>query len=203
MLIYLPTSCISINRIPTDYKGNAALLQPQQLKEFNSITAPGRQQEFLFSRLCCSNLVGPKNTLSKNAFGAPILQNGFVSISHSNEWVAIQYSKNEVCAIDIQTYEPKIERLAPKFYGAATDVGFHPKNSHDLNLLWSAKETAFKYYQKGGILFKQHIYITKTAEFYKGWQLLKATITKETQPIEFTIGALSTEDFVLTCHIKI
>lgn len=203
MLIYLPSSCISIHKIPDDYVGSITNLQPQQQQEFEQISAPGRQKEYLYSRACCFDLVGPKNTLSKNAFGAPTLQHGFVSISHSNSWIALQHSLDHVCAIDIQTYEPKIDVLAQKFQNTTTDVGFHPKNHTDLNLLWSAKETAFKFYQKGGILFKQHIQVSKTDTYYKGWLLLNVVITKEQSPIELTVGALQTKDFVLTCHIKI
>ena len=91
--------------------------------------------------------------------GKPYLNNGwFISISHSNEFVAINLNKNNDCGIDIEKITPKIERIKHKFLNPS-DLQNVTSLEH-LTLYWGAKEALYKYYGKKEVLFIENLFVT-------------------------------------------
>jgi 4'-phosphopantetheinyl transferase EntD len=103
------------------------------------------------------------------------------SISHCGDYAAAIASSTNRVGIDIEIPSEKIERIAHKFVHeeekqwlekAVNDaLSIHDLSSVNqqlLTVLWSAKETVFKWYSLGGIDFKEHMQlngiITKTAD---------------------------------------
>lgn len=81
------------------------------------------------------------------------------SISHSKNYAAVIVSKTENVAIDIEILDNKVENILHKFLSESekqkmietiTNKGF----KHLQTLLWSSKETMFKFYAKGNVDFK-------------------------------------------------
>ena len=114
-----------------------------------------RQKEYICTRLLLRE-IDCNLSITYNKWGAPTLNtNKNISISHSNNIIAIIISKKSV-AIDIEIISKKPLKIKHKF------LSDHDKISHTIEettLAWSAKETIFKLHQKGDIDYKSDIQI--------------------------------------------
>ena len=123
----------------------------------NKFTSPKRKLEYICTRLLLKE-IDENLSISYNEFGAPILNdNRNISISHSNNLVAIIVSEKKV-AIDVEKINDRAYKIKEKFL-SNNDIFF--ENEINTTLAWSAKETVFKLYQKGNIDFKEDIIIKK------------------------------------------
>ena len=88
------------------------------------------------------------------------------SISHCGDFAAAIVSKDKRVGIDIEIPIEKIIRIQDKFlteeekkmFGVRSQV---QPDSQLTTLLWSAKESVFKWYGDGGVDFKKHIQLQK------------------------------------------
>jgi phosphopantetheinyl transferase len=92
----------------------------------------------------------PDLKLSRNSYGAPEIQNGAISISHTDKYVAVIKTKNKA-AIDIEKIRSKALKLSKKFMNQQELQKF--SNELNATICWSAKECLFKIHQKGKIDF--------------------------------------------------
>jgi phosphopantetheinyl transferase len=83
------------------------------------------------------------------------------SISHCGDYAAVIVSKDKRVGIDIEIPVENILRIQDKFLTEEEKKIFNLQSSifnHQLlTLLWSAKETVFKWYGDGGVDFKKDI----------------------------------------------
>ncbi|HET7001550.1 MAG TPA: 4'-phosphopantetheinyl transferase superfamily protein [Puia sp.] len=85
------------------------------------------------------------------------------SISHCGHYAAAIVSGSRRVGVDVEKTTPTIEKIRNKFLSEQESViAFEgiEKSGHrlrQLTLLWSAKETIFKWYSLGNVNFKQHI----------------------------------------------
>jgi phosphopantetheinyl transferase len=79
------------------------------------------------------------------------------SISHCGDFAAAIVSKESRVGIDIEIPVDKILRIQDKFLTAIEKKQFTEKNASLITLLWSAKESVFKWYGDGAVDFRQHI----------------------------------------------
>jgi len=91
------------------------------------------------------------------------------SISHCGDYAAAIVSKTSRVGIDIEIPTEKISRIMYKFLTAKEHEVFHliDPNINRLpfaTLLWSAKESVFKWYGSGGIDFRKQIQLLKQHE---------------------------------------
>ena len=116
-----------------------------------------RIKQWLATRLLLSEFF-ENAQISYDKYGKPHLDNGcFISISHSNEFVAIAINQNNHCGIDIEKITPKVERIKQKFLNVI-DLE-NVIEIEDLTIYWSAKEALYKYYGRKEILFIEHLFI--------------------------------------------
>ena len=102
-------------------------------------------------------------TIIYDDLGKPHLDNGWnISISHSNDFAAINLNKNNACGIDIEKITPKIGRIKHKFLND-TDLTTVKSLQH-LILYWGAKEALYKYYGKKEVLFIENLFIHNFSE---------------------------------------
>lgn len=89
--------------------------------------------------------------------GKPYLDNkqGYISISHTKDLVAIIYNKYRAVAIDIEYYSERIQKVKHRFL--SENELMTVRNTKDLILYWSAKETLFKLDDIQGIDFRKDI----------------------------------------------
>ncbi len=90
------------------------------------------------------------------------------SISHCGDYAAaIVSSKNRV-GVDVEEPVVKILNIQNKFLSEKEKLQFSGKlMTHDsrlMTLLWSAKESVFKWYGAGGVDFRQHIQLFNLQE---------------------------------------
>ncbi len=96
------------------------------------------------------------------------------SISHCGDYAAAIVSTIHRVGIDIEMPVPKIQKIAGKFLREEEFSIFNiqrsmfnnpfPASYSLLTVLWSAKESIFKWYGDGGVNFRQHIHLLKQHE---------------------------------------
>ena len=91
------------------------------------------------------------------------------SISHCGDYAAAIVSQNQRVGIDIEIPTEKISKIMYKFLSAKEHELFRliePNNNliPFATLLWSAKESIFKWYGNGGIDFRKEIQLRKQHE---------------------------------------
>jgi phosphopantetheinyl transferase len=85
------------------------------------------------------------------------------SISHCGSFAAAIVSSRYRVGIDVEQTVPGIERIREKFLSAKElalafdDLDRSGHRLRQLTLLWSAKESIFKWYGLGGVNFREHI----------------------------------------------
>lgn len=131
---------------------------PSVKNKLAEIKAPQKRLEFLARNLVFQLKFLDLSLLSKNEFGAPILLEGnnHISFSHSFPFVCMYINKVKQCGIDVERVQDKVLRISPKFLNNV-ELNFTESAPEKITMVWSAKEVAFKIYQKGGVGFKEHI----------------------------------------------
>ncbi len=87
--------------------------------------------------------------------GKPVLKDGgFVSVSHSQNWVAVALSDIPL-GIDIETARPKLLKIASKFVCNNDCQLLDCQSVNQLQFLWTAKESIYKLMGEKGLVFKE------------------------------------------------
>ncbi len=124
-----------------------------------NITHEKKRLEYQASRMLLMNTVSgfELQNLYSSEFGKPYISglDVEISLSHSYPYVCLMISDRPI-GVDIQVYEEKILRLAPKFTSSQeTDMQDRVK----LTGIWSMKESVYKWWEKGQLKFKEQIKI--------------------------------------------
>jgi phosphopantetheinyl transferase len=90
------------------------------------------------------------------------------SISHCGDYAAAIVSKDSRVGVDVEIPEERIGRIADKFLSPKEKKMFNVRYDADLptpdtrllTLLWSAKESVFKWHGNGGVDFRKHIQLS-------------------------------------------
>ncbi len=75
-------------------------------------------------------------TVSFLSSGKPIIENGYISISHSNGVVAVCFSKTAQTGVDIELVKPDIPEKTAEFLGVKNPPDFYKK--------WTERESVIK-----------------------------------------------------------
>lgn len=70
-----------------------------------------------------------------------------LSISHSEEWIAVYWSEQTPVGIDIEQEREKIRNIEKYFINAEEKLHFGDLSLDKLHLIWGAKEAIFKFYE--------------------------------------------------------
>ncbi len=106
------------------------------------------------------------------------------SISHCGDYAAAIVSKDKRVGIDIEIPTEKISKIMYKFLSAHEHELFRliEPNANRIpfaTLLWSAKESIFKWYGNGGVDFRKHIQLRKQNQANETIDCLFANINTE------------------------
>lgn len=128
------------------------------------------------------------------------------SISHCGNYAAAIVSAKYRVGIDIEIPSVKVERIAHKFIHEK-EVAFLNKwqddpdsptiNHQVLTILWSAKESIFKWYSFGGVDFKEHIQLNGFIEKENGSLLLPFIFKKESS-VQLNITSKIFDEIILS-----
>lgn len=133
-------------------------------KMFSSITNEGRKKQWLITRILLSELSGSEDLwITYDDNRKPHLNNikYSISISHTQDYVAILFGENVQLGIDIEKLHPRIYKIRNKFC-SETENSYLTDDEFLLSrlyLIWSAKEALFKMYGKGNLDFRKNLHI--------------------------------------------
>lgn len=171
------------------------------LSERSNATHPVKQLEWLASRSCVKYTVEQlENTycgIEKDHHNNPYLTDiqGFVSLSHTNEYAVAVVSLEEEVGIDIERISDKLSRVAHKFL-SPTERTFAGDDLFKMCVYWCAKESLYKWYGKKNLSFKENIYIEPFEEkpiILQGEIFVDGVLKTEHQLAVFYV-----EDFIIT-----
>lgn len=97
------------------------------------------------------------NNPSYLSSGKPILKENYISITHSQEYIALYISDTIEVGIDLEKVHTKMSRIYYKFINQKEHWC---KNEIDYTRVWCCKEVVFKYLDIGNLDFKNHIFVT-------------------------------------------
>lgn len=123
---------------------------------------PGRRKEWLAARLLVRHLTGFDFEILYDENGKPSLRDSeyHISISHTKQFVAVFISKDSIPGIDIEMIHPRIEKVSTRFLSENEKAYLQKEKLYEqLHVIWGTKECAFKIYSKGGIDFKNMLYV--------------------------------------------
>lgn len=120
------------------------------------------------------------------------------SISHCGDFAAAIVSKDKRVGVDIEIPVERILRIRDKFLSKEDIDQFGDNDYSRLTLLWSAKESVFKWYGDGGVDFREHIHLHKNTE---GKDQINCMFTKN-EPQQLAIDYVLFDQIVLTWVIK-
>ncbi len=112
-----------------------------------------------------------------------------ISITHAADKAGIYISKNKQIGIDLELVDARILRVSPKFMNEKElEFAGNPNQVAEMTLIWSAKESLYKLYNKKELDFKNHLVIepfnsVQTEKFFIG-NILKDYIHRK-QKIHF------------------
>ncbi|MBW7845201.1 MAG: 4'-phosphopantetheinyl transferase superfamily protein [Bacteroidia bacterium] len=175
----------------------------KNIQDIGTLT-PKNNLHWLASRAILASHFGKDAiiVISKNKFNKPSMTvNGEdynLSITHSGQYAAILFSKFRMVALDIEKLDSRIDRVTHKFINnAETEMLESSKNStHDKTLIWSAKETLYKFYGEKELDFKQHMTI-----FINNPMQLRGCLHKHT-PHFYELHATLFNNYVLTYLVE-
>lgn len=125
------------------------------------------------------------------------------SISHCGNYAAAIASDHERVGVDIELVTPRIKTIGSKFLNDEEDLFL--KNYEHLpglhleltTILWSVKESLFKWYGNGQVDFKNHMQLAGTVSFGANeWIALPFYFTKEA-PLQLIVSARIFDGLVL------
>ncbi|RDC66525.1 4'-phosphopantetheinyl transferase family protein [Adhaeribacter pallidiroseus] len=126
------------------------------------ITHEKRKAEWLASRILAYQLLQKFTSdfylLVNNENGQPFFKNCAcqLSISHTQNEVAVLVSQGYSVGIDIERIQPKVLRVKDKFL-SLTERQTLNDDIVNLTIAWSAKETLYKLYGKKNITFSENL----------------------------------------------
>ena len=139
----------------------------------------------------------------KDEHGKPFLKdfNGFISLSHSKDWIAVQVADKPV-GVDIQHITPKIARIMTKFMRqdeiACLDKTHYLEHIH---VFWGAKEALYKAYGKKELDFRGHIYM-EPFDYDLGNGTCRGTVRKDDFQAAYSLKYEKMGEYMLVYGIE-
>ncbi len=162
-------------------------------------TTPKHSLHWLASRAAITTHFGLDAVviINKDIYNRPsMLVDGekyHLSITHSSNYAAVMFSKFRNVALDLEKVDERVGRVAHKFInGAEEEMLLQSKNIiHDQTLIWSAKETLYKFYGQKELDFKKHMTIFTQQPQLRG-------CLHKTTPIFYDMNDELLDGFILT-----
>jgi phosphopantetheinyl transferase len=131
------------------------------------IEHPSKQRQHLAAAYLLPELFHdfPLQSILSPSYQKPFLPGNpyYFSLSHTNEYAAAIVSRLVPSGIDIEKISPRVQRIRHKFLSAAENgwVSEFSPGQQDalLTLLWTIKETVYKWLEQRGLGFSEHIEI--------------------------------------------
>lgn len=144
--------------VPEHYLDRLSEIEIENFKNFKNIK---RKREFVATRLLRHDLFGFKH-IHYSPIGAPYIKDeGFISISHSQNLIGIATNKQYQIGLDLEQVSDKALRLHSKFLNENEIQIFDTQSEIEMTQCWSAKEALYKLAGRNGIDFKTELILGK------------------------------------------
>jgi phosphopantetheinyl transferase len=135
-------------------------LKNDSIDKLEKFSSNKRKLEFLATRKLLAEAKLTDHDLSYREDGAPLLKDGFISISHTSNFVVIIVSDKRI-GVDIEKNRQQIFRIAHKFINTEEAAKFNTDSLETLSVIWNCKEAMFKLCDKTGIDFRENLNVTE------------------------------------------
>ena len=181
---------ISENQL-TAYFDDLTLSEKKRLEEIHH---PAKKNEFLASRALRTELFGMKE-IRYNEIGAPFIENeGFLSISHTDNLVGIACSPSFRVGLDLELIREKAAATSRRFIHDSERQYFDPNDARDMSLLWSFKETLYKLAGRKGIHFITDLIVERSGDKWYGVIRLDGTVRR------YELSVFNFRHYLVTCN---
>jgi 4'-phosphopantetheinyl transferase len=161
---------------PLEFTGHLTTNEKERLFSFNSVQ---RRKEFVVTRLLRHELFGFKH-IHYNEHGAPYIEDeGFISISHTANMVAIALCHDFEIGLDLEKIDPKIHRIQDRFLTSDEKTVFDLTSTEEMIKVWSSKEALYKLAGRRGIHFQQELQVHKNDDQTWGGKIINLDHTLE------------------------
>jgi len=132
----------------------------QQILE--SKKTENRKKEWLACRVLLHSMAPETGDISYDENRKPHISGSsqYISMSHSGDFVSVYLHKQQSVGVDIQKMKPSISKGADYFLNSSEQEWVDISDNLIMHLIWSAKESAFKYAGNPDLDLKKHI-VTK------------------------------------------
>ena len=139
---------------------NGLALSPEALNRLNCRKSEVHRKGYLAIRQLLKQMNIVPKTHQYDVLGAPYLTDGrFLSLSHTKTFAAVALSDTPV-GIDIENYQDKIIRIAPRFlHSTEVPAQITSETVPFLTQIWTAKEAIYKALRIPGVHFSEQIEI--------------------------------------------
>lgn len=183
-----------ISEAEEELAGRLQNIRPQQFQSRQ------RTRHWLASRALLEDALADigifRFSLQYDEFGKPCLDvpGLHISISHAGDYAAVAISEKGAVGVDIEKLSPRVEKIHLKFMSAPElELLDSERRMELMGLVWSAKESLFKYYSKGELDFRRHLHVQEVLG-----ASLKVLIHKEPYRQEMEVFYRFLEDYVFT-----
>jgi phosphopantetheinyl transferase len=152
----IPGGLLVLWRIEEDEATLASLVTETDRAVVAEYASPHRRTEALAWRAAVRRL-RPTARLGYDELGAPTVDEGYISVSHTQGYAAVALSERR-CGVDVERLDRDLERTARRYISSREEelaVGL-PANLFR-TLAWSAKETLYKLEGRRGLDFLSDI----------------------------------------------
>lgn len=195
-----PVSKLGLWRVTEPWEDLLGMLElpASESDAFGTILKEKRKQEWLACRVLLKEMLGRYGVIGYDAERKPHLagSNIEISMSHSGEYVCVYLREAAPVGIDIQQMKPSISKGAFYFLNDTELQWADLENNVQMHLIWSAKESVFKYAGDASIDLKKHITINRFSGNQNG--RFEVNLQKGDFPEAIQIQFDTFEDYVLT-----
>lgn len=167
---------------------------------FERFKNKSRQAHWLSYRLAIRQLLGDPKDLEfyYDPFGKLHFRNHDynLSVTHSGDYSAVILNNRHCVGIDIEQINTRINNVSLKFLSVEELTKVDENNYALLTMLWSAKETLYKLFGKGELVFDKNIILEPPTELMESGSF-KGSIIREDFEQEYELKYFFIEDYVL------
>lgn len=157
-----------------------------------------KKKEWLATRNLLQTILTHNAGLSYDVHGKPYLENSeaHISISHSAGYAVVYIDSRKPVGIDIQKLKPDISK-GVDFYINETELNsFDTTDNIMLHIIWSAKESIFKYLGNHRLDFKEDVTLLPFTRNQSG--TIQVNILHYGQKQRINVAYEQLDDYILT-----
>ena len=158
-MIFFNRSAIQFGLVSKADISEDTFLFPAEILGLEKVKHPTRRFEFIGVRQLRNKMI-PNHEITYLPSGKPTLKESpfQISISHSEQTICLGVSKLNI-GLDIEVPKNRILKITSKFCSKEDATLFNKECLHEMTLLWTIKEAAYKKASLPGLDFKKEIKI--------------------------------------------